>query len=89
MRSPRRGGVSCIVTTGSTAMIGHPKSACEAEMSEEEKFEVDKEIVACDGGTGALGHPRVWLNMRGRGGVECPYCGRNYVLKKSAVAAGH
>ena len=58
-------------------------------MPVEEKYEVETEIVACDGGTGALGHPRVWLNMRGRGRVECPYCGRDYVLKEGAVAARH
>ncbi|PUB10857.1 zinc-finger domain-containing protein [Yoonia sediminilitoris] len=31
--------------------------------------------VACDGGEGALGHPRVWLTVsRETGFVECPYC---------------
>ncbi len=31
--------------------------------------------VACDGGEGALGHPRVWLSIpRDEGFVECPYC---------------
>jgi len=31
--------------------------------------------VACDGGEGALGHPRVWLSIpREEGFVECPYC---------------
>ena len=31
--------------------------------------------VACDGGEGALGHPRVWLQIpSGSGWVECPYC---------------
>lgn len=31
--------------------------------------------VACDGGDGALGHPRVWLQLtRDTGKVECPYC---------------
>jgi len=56
-------------------------------MPMEDSYEVEKEIVACDGGSGALGHPRVWLNMRGRGQVECPYCGRTYVLKKSPLPA--
>ncbi|HUT48918.1 MAG TPA: zinc-finger domain-containing protein [Alphaproteobacteria bacterium] len=39
----------------------------------------DQTTVACDGGGGALGHPRVFLHMEG-GRVECPYCGRQYVL---------
>jgi len=35
--------------------------------------------VSCDGGGGALGHPRVFLHMED-GRVECPYCGREFVL---------
>ena len=36
--------------------------------------------VACDGGEGALGHPRVWLQIpEGIGWVECPYCDCKYV----------
>ncbi len=34
----------------------------------------------CDGGGGALGHPRVYLEMGGKAFVECPYCDRRYVL---------
>lgn len=30
--------------------------------------------VACDGGLGALGHPRVYLDA-GHGPAVCPYCG--------------
>jgi uncharacterized Zn-finger protein len=43
--------------------------------------------VACDGGSGPLGHPRVWLNIGTQGWIECPYCSRRYVLKEGAVAA--
>ncbi len=46
-----------------------------------EIIEIDSETVACDGGGGALGHPRVWLNARGKGAVDCPYCDRQYVLR--------
>ena len=36
--------------------------------------------VACDGGEGALGHPRVWLLIPSeQGWVECPYCDCRYV----------
>ncbi|MGR3502008.1 zinc-finger domain-containing protein [Pseudaestuariivita sp.] len=36
--------------------------------------------VACDGGEGALGHPRVWLQIpRDVGWVVCPYCDARYV----------
>jgi uncharacterized Zn-finger protein len=36
--------------------------------------------VACDGVGGALGHPRVWLEMGGADFVECGYCDRRFVL---------
>jgi uncharacterized Zn-finger protein len=36
--------------------------------------------IACDGVGGALGHPRVYLEMGGSGFVECPYCDRRFVL---------
>jgi uncharacterized Zn-finger protein len=38
----------------------------------------------CDGGSGALGHPRVYLEMGGAGFVECPYCDRRFVLATHA-----
>ena len=41
---------------------------------------VDEERVACDGGGGALGHPRVFLRV-GPDGVDCPYCGRRFIRR--------
>ena len=55
-------------------------------MQPPEIIEVDSEVVACDGGKGPLGHPRVFLNMEGRGEIDCPYCGRRFVLKPGAAA---
>ncbi|EAU46859.1 zinc-finger domain-containing protein [Salipiger bermudensis] len=41
---------------------------------------VDSHRIACDGGEGALGHPRVWLMIPPEEGfVECPYCDAKYV----------
>jgi uncharacterized Zn-finger protein len=40
--------------------------------------------IACDGVGGALGHPRVWLEMGEAAFVECPYCDRRFVLAKDA-----
>ena len=40
--------------------------------------------VACDGVGGALGHPRVWLEMGEAAFVECPYCDRRFVLATDA-----
>ena len=38
--------------------------------------------VACDGGEGALGHPRVWLQIPSETGfVECTYCDAKLVHK--------
>jgi uncharacterized Zn-finger protein len=41
---------------------------------------VEDRRIACDGGNGALGHPRVYLEMGGQGFVECGYCDRRFVL---------
>ena len=38
--------------------------------------------VACDGVGGALGHPRVWMELGEAGFVECGYCDRRFVLAK-------
>jgi uncharacterized Zn-finger protein len=37
----------------------------------------------CDGGGGALGHPRVFLEMGDDDFVECGYCDRRFVKKGS------
>jgi uncharacterized Zn-finger protein len=48
---------------------------------------VETTKIACDGGEGALGHPRVWLTIpEDTGYVECPYCDAKYVLKGSDAA---
>ncbi len=45
---------------------------------------VEEETVACDGGDGPLGHPRVFLHMDGNGQVDCPYCGRRFILAEDS-----
>jgi uncharacterized Zn-finger protein len=42
---------------------------------------VSSKRVACDGVGGALGHPRVWLEMGDADFVECLYCDRRFVLR--------
>jgi len=56
-------------------------------MEPPEILTVDSEVIACDGGGGALGHPRVWLNMEGKGQIDCPYCGRRFILEEGREAA--
>jgi len=49
-----------------------------------ETVEVTTSRVACDGGGGALGHPKVFLEMGSENFVECPYCDKRFVLKDGA-----
>ena len=50
-----------------------------------EIVEVPTSRVACDGGGGALGHPKVYLEMGDEGFVECPYCDKRFVLRDGAA----
>lgn len=45
-----------------------------------EIIEVSSPQIACDGGGGALGHPRVYLHINPDQGdsVTCGYCSRTY-----------
>ena len=40
--------------------------------------------IACDGGGGALGHPKVFLEMGEGDFVECPSCDRRFVRAGSS-----
>lgn len=54
-----------------------------------EVIEVSQMEVACDGGGGAVGHPRVYLHIEpDTGEVVCPYCSRQYVLRAGMPIAG-
>ena len=53
-----------------------------------EIIEVEDTVVACNGGGGVLGHPRVFLNLETDGFVDCPYCDRRFVLEAGAAKAG-
>jgi uncharacterized Zn-finger protein len=48
---------------------------------------VNRTRVACDGSGGALGHPKVYLEMGEQDSVECGYCDRRFVLSPEAKAA--
>lgn len=65
-----------------------PSAAPIPENDAPEVIEVTATRVACDGsgkgGSAALGHPRVYLEMGDEGFVECPYCDKRFVLKDGA-----
>lgn len=50
---------------------------------------VTQKRVACDGGGGALGHPKVWLDMGQDDHVRCKYCDRAFKLSKKAHIVAH
>ena len=55
-----------------------------------EQIEVHALEVACDGGGGALGHPKVYLHIdQDVGRITCPYCSRIYILKLLAGVKNH
>jgi uncharacterized Zn-finger protein len=51
-----------------------------------ETITIDAMVAACDGGEGALGHPKVYLNLAPSGSAECSYCSRRFVNR--AMLAG-
>ena len=56
-------------------------------MQAAETIETEERSVKCDGGGGSLGHPAVFLNMGEKAEVDCPYCGRKFVLSGDAKHA--
>jgi uncharacterized Zn-finger protein len=56
------------------------KGALVPDLPPPEMVVVRSRRVACDGVGGALGHPRVYLEMGEADFVECPYCDRRFVL---------
>lgn len=59
-------------------------SAPASVMHNPEVVEVETTKVSCDGGGGALGHPKVYYDMGEDDFVECGYCDRRFVLKAGA-----
>jgi uncharacterized Zn-finger protein len=59
-------------------------------MEAEETIIVKKTSVSCDGGGGALGHPKIYLAISEDGVIVCPYCSRTYKLAEGvSQAAGY
>jgi uncharacterized Zn-finger protein len=52
-------------------------------MELEKPVVVENTTACCDGGLGALGHPKVYLPIGQEGYVDCPYCGRRFMLQSA------
>lgn len=78
-----------IVTLGESRIGGGVfMSSSQNTQSEHPVTEVDAGVnrVSCDGGGGALGHPRIWLTMtaeanEAQASVVCPYCSRQFIRR--------
>jgi uncharacterized Zn-finger protein len=79
VRKPERFAMSTNAAEGSAAKSSGPGSP--------EVVVVRSRRIACDGVGGALGHPRVWLEMGDEPFVECPYCDRRFVLAAGSEGA--
>lgn len=55
----------------------------ESKKSPIEVVNVTARTVSCDGGNGPLGHPRVYLTMDKTDQVDCPYCGKRFILSSN------
>ena len=65
-----------------TQLTSLSSSADTASGFDGETIEVDQQRVACDGGGGALGHPRVWLHLGEDHRIACTYCSRVYIKRQ-------
>jgi len=50
---------------------------------------VTSKRVSCHGRGGALGHPRVYMDMAGDNSVRCKYCDRVFKLAPNAAGDDH
>lgn len=82
----RLGASSAILLRAAAAAWAQREEAM-TQQGLSDTIEVTTNDVACDGGSGALGHPRVWLHIKPETrDVVCPYCSRHYVLTPGVTA---
>lgn len=55
----------------------------------EDVIVVSTKRVACDGGGGALGHPKTYLDMGQDTEVTCKYCDRVFKLNPNSTLSAH
>ena len=49
------------------------------ELKSDIEFVQSKKVI-CDGGGGALGHPKVYLEMGEKNEIVCPYCSKLFKI---------
>ncbi|KAJ1860088.1 hypothetical protein LPJ73_001535 [Coemansia sp. RSA 2703] len=63
-------------------LLGQPRPMAAIELIAEEPVrQVETRLACCDGGGGALGHPRVWINLDDGHPQSCGYCGLRFQMK--------
>ena len=65
-----------------------PEPPPDMPVGEPEIIHVDDRVVACDGGSAGMGHPRVWLRIV-HDRTFCPWCSPVFVLLPGAGDSGH
>ncbi len=75
-------------TRAELAALYEPAPAMELVAREPVRL-VPGRSVWCHGGSGALGHPRVWLNLDKQGPQPCGYCGIRYQKDDEHHGHGH
>ncbi|GAA5826086.1 hypothetical protein JCM3770_000982 [Rhodotorula araucariae] len=62
-----------------TSELFQPRPLAAIELIQDEPIRlVEGRKAACDGGGGALGHPRIFINLDKPGPHSCTYCGIRY-----------
>ncbi|KAJ1866592.1 hypothetical protein H4R99_006927 [Coemansia sp. RSA 1722] len=63
-------------------LLSQPRPMAAIELIAEEPVrEIEGRLACCDGGGGALGHPRVWINLDEGKPESCNYCGLRFQMK--------
>lgn len=85
--SPTRALIGAVHSVSFASPLGQRAGAPPVDNAIADTVVVREATVACDGGGGALGHPKVFLSLAD-GEAECPYCDRRFVLTPDADANG-
>ncbi|CAI2734493.1 unnamed protein product [Schistosoma spindalis] len=88
---------STVTHTGQTFSLNDPsvarftigdklvnKQFAEKLIAEVPPIACKENIISCDGGGGALGHPKIYINLDQPGNHTCGYCGLRFYLDKKS-----